>query len=124
MVELEHDLVRFAAIRAGVAGEVIDQVGRPFEPERLLSGARLIDVALLVRQVMGPVVRRSAGAAHVVALTACPPPPGELREPLRLAACSAPSALPGLCHHEHMFACASDQMASKMQPATGRGAVW
>ena len=98
MVEVENDRVVLTAVEAVMAGEVLEEVDGPLPPQQLLSEAGLLDIPLLVREVMLAVIRRSARSAHVVALPALYPAPGELDYRLSF---TAPAALskPELCPH-------------------------
>jgi hypothetical protein len=77
MVELEDDRVMLTAVDARVRAKVLEEILGALERERLLPRARLVDVALPVRQVVLPVVLRSARLAKVVALPDLLPPPVE-----------------------------------------------
>jgi hypothetical protein len=86
VIELEGDGIVFSTIRAGMAGEVLEQVGGAPQPESLLPGERLIDIALFVRQIVLPVIGGSAWPAHVVELQSPLPSPSELGTRLALTA--------------------------------------
>jgi hypothetical protein len=63
VVELEDDGIAFAAVGAGVGDEEVEKELRPLQVQRVLTGLRLVDVALLVLQVMLPVVCGATWAA-------------------------------------------------------------
>jgi hypothetical protein len=100
VIELENDRVGLAAINAGMGAEVLDEVDGPLERQDALAVARLLHIALPVRQVMLSLVVRSTSSTHVVALPTTFPSPVELGEGLGLAAATAPSGLVrrGLVH--------------------------
>jgi hypothetical protein len=85
MVELQNDRIEFAAVRARMGGEVLEEVGGSLSSEEILSRARLVNVALLVGEVVLTVVVGTARPTHVVPLLPLPAPPCEVGERLESA---------------------------------------
>jgi hypothetical protein len=61
MVELEHDRIALAAVDAGAATQVGDQVFGPFGDDGPLANPCLLDVSPAVEPVVLLLVERSAG---------------------------------------------------------------
>ncbi len=78
VVELEHDWIALAAVRAGVLAQIGDQVLDPLSNERLLAFPGRIDISLAVGRVVLLLVGSPAGAAVVIPLASGFPAPGEL----------------------------------------------
>ena len=91
VVELEHDRIALAAVRARVLAQIGDQVLDPLRDERLLASSGRIDISLAIRRVVLLLVGGPTGAAVVIALASGFPTPGEV---LRLLFVSAPPAPP------------------------------
>ena len=89
VIEVEHDWVGLSAIDARMDRDVLEKKKSALNPTQFLLEASLLDVPVLVRQVMLSVIRRVAGAAHVVPLALCLAPPREGLERLALAASPA-----------------------------------
>jgi len=77
VVELEHHRVLLAAIHAGMFSEKRDQVLVALRQHGHLATSSLFDIPGAVRVVVLLLVRRPAGSAVVVALTARLAPPRE-----------------------------------------------
>src|SRR5258708_38952240 len=97
MVELEHERIGLAAVRARPLAEEVDEIGGTFGDERLFSASRIRDGALAVGRVVLLFVRRPAGTAVVFALPALLSAPSEIRGRPRLPRASASIRRVGTC---------------------------
>ena len=123
VVELQRHRVRLTAVGARMAFEVAQEVSGSLPRQCPLAIARIVDVAVAVREVVLAVVRRTAWAAQAVPLSALSTAPIEFLGWLQLTALSTPP-VPRACHDEHMFVSWVDGSSPKLRGATGRGAVW
>jgi hypothetical protein len=84
VVELEHDRIELSAVDARVLSQIGDQILEALSDESFLSSPGLIDVAPTVGPIVLLLVGGPARTAVVIALPACPTPPGKVLERLLL----------------------------------------
>jgi hypothetical protein len=107
VVEFEHAGISFAAIRARVHREELEQSLNPSIELGILPTLRLGDVPRAVSKVVLTTIGGTTWPAVVIALPLGAPPPGKGAEVLRFAASAAG---PNFAYriHEHMFVAEPD----------------